>query len=149
MPAVPISVSGTAQNPWVLFTHHRFWAAFLQQPLTPTISNSCNRYLHSFLLSLGMHWACASCTVPIPPSTIPQYSTVLHSTHWCSHNTQSFHQQFFPLLEYPPPVPGPSHYSQMYRATNKSPIHCNGIISPLQTSLHGATQVQNAIPTRR
>ena len=52
------------------------------------------------------------------------------------------------LLDHPPPVPGPSSHFQMYRVTNKSPIHCNGII-PFQTSPYDATQIQNAIPTRR
>ena len=40
MPAVPISISGSAQNPRVLFTHHWLWAALLQQPAAPTFSTA-------------------------------------------------------------------------------------------------------------
>ena len=52
------------------------------------------------------------------------------------------------LLDHPPPVPGPSSLSQC----TEQPINAKSTAMaqfPFQTSPHDATQVQNAIPTRR
>ena len=91
------------------------------------------------LSPLEMHWGCASCTVPLYPSTIPpQHSTILYSAHRCSHNTQSFHNSVFPLLEHPHVVPGPPKYAQCQKPqenftpsqSNIPPMHCNPLNSP-------------------
>ena len=60
--------------------------------------NIRNQYLHSFCLH-------SSCTGNVPPALFhfnpilsPQYSTILYSAHWCSHNTQSFYNSVFFLV---------------------------------------------------
>ena len=95
----------------------------LQQPSTPTFfpySNSYHQYLHSFLLSLGIHWACASCTIPLQPSSVPtlephtaQYTLVFHIT-------QSVHNS---IISVGPSISCSRSFITflMPRATNKSP----------------------------
>ena len=63
------------------------------------------------------------------PALSPQYRLILYSTHWCFHNTQSFHNSVFPLLEHPSLVPGPSSYSQCQEQQVNSQMHYNGTIS--------------------
>ena len=52
-----------------------------------------------------------------------QHSTLLYSAHRCSHNTQSFHNSVFPLLEHPHIVPGPPQYTQCQKQQVNSIPH--------------------------
>ena len=91
----PISLAGIAQNPRVLSTHYWFWAAFPPAAICTYFFISQLSPVHAqFLPSLEMHWACASCTVPLHPALSSQHRTILYSAHWCFHNTQSFLNSF-------------------------------------------------------
>ena len=126
----PISLSGIAQNPRVLSTHYWFWAAFPPAAICTHFFNSClhlcfsqdqfrshcppiarkntgNQYLYSFC----HHERCTGHVHPAQshfhPALSSQHSTMLYRAHWCFHNTQSFLNSIFPLLEHPPHVPDP------------------------------------------
>ena len=98
----------------------------LQQPSAPTFFffffyNYVHSYMHSFCHFPGIHWVCASCTVPFSPSTTPtiQTHTVQYMLVFPQHTkfSQQYHfpcwtiHLLFQVL----------HTIPMYRATNKSP----------------------------
>ena len=151
MLAVPISISGTAQNPRVLFTHHWFWAAFLQQPLTPpffSFHSYFHQYMHSFCHFPGIHWVCDSCTIPFSPSTAPTMQTQYCTVHSGVPTTHKVFNSFFS------PVGLSTSCSRSFTLSQctEQPINPKSTAMaqfPFQTSPHDATQVQNAIPTRR
>ena len=101
-----------------------------------------------FLPSLGMHWACASCTGPFQPSTVPtiQAHTAQYKVVFPQHT--KFSQQFLS------PVGLSTSCSRSFTLSQctEQPINPKSTAMaqfPLKTSPHGATQRQNAIPTRR
>ena len=111
--------------------------------LLPAITSTCTIFCSPWDI-LGMCILHSSPSTQFCPHTRTSHCTVHVGvpTTYKVFTTVSF------LLDHPPPVPGPLSQFQMYRVTNKSPIHCNGII-PFQTSPHDATQVQNAVATCR
>ena len=68
----PISISRSAQKPRVLFTHHWFWAAFPPAAIcTYFFFYQLSPVPAQFSALSGIHWACASCTIPLQPSSVP------------------------------------------------------------------------------
>ena len=120
MPAVPISISGSAQNPRVLFTHHWFWAALLQQPAAPTFStavpSTCTFsafirgalgmcFLHSFTFT--QYILTAQDNAVQYPLAFPQH-TKLPQQYFSSVGPATSRSRSFTLFP-------------MYKVTNKSP----------------------------